>query len=200
MARVTLSLARRKGSCVGTVSVYGPEHISGAACYEHRPRGDRLSWHRGRSRGTGYRRSGSRRSGPRRRCNASRGPETQEATAPMSCTNPTGGGRAVALTIPPADAGFLRRIFGMALGSIRDDLDEYADVLPNPGCLRREESVYEALLAALDSGSVVVSDDMRCLLCDLAVMIDRENEYERVVAEHAALLGLRRQVNAGAAR
>ena len=29
-------------------------------------------------------------------------------------------------------------------------------------------------------------------------MIDRENEYARVVAEHAALLGLRRQVCEGA--
>jgi hypothetical protein len=66
--------------------------------------------------------------------------------------------------------------------------------------LRREEAAYEALLAALDSGSIVVSDDIRCVLCDLALMIDRENEYERVVAEHAALLGLRGQVNAGAGR
>lgn len=116
----------------------------------------------------------------------------------MATTDPMGGGPAVALTIPPAEAGFLRRTFGMALGGIRDDLAEYVDVLPDPGSVRREEVVYETLLAALDSGSVVVSDDTRCVLCDLALMIDRENEYERVVAEHAALLGLRRQVSLGA--
>lgn len=33
-------LAKRKGMGVGVESVYGPANISGAACCEHRPRGD----------------------------------------------------------------------------------------------------------------------------------------------------------------
>jgi hypothetical protein len=109
-------------------------------------------------------------------------------------------GPAVALTIPPDATAFLRSVFGMALGGIRDELAKYPDQLREPTRLHREEAVYDALLAALDSGSIVVSGDVRCVLCDLAQMIDRENEYARVVAEHAALLGLRKQVCAGRKR
>lgn len=112
----------------------------------------------------------------------------------MADKNPTGGGAIAALTIPPNDAVFLRRIFGMALDGIRDDLAKFPTDVANPTSLGREETVYVALLAALDCGRVAVSDDMRCVLFDLAMVIDRGNEYERVVAEHAALLGLRRQV------
>lgn len=118
----------------------------------------------------------------------------------MARTDPTGDGPAVALTIPPDDAAFLRSVFQMARGGIRDELAEYPDELREPLRLHREEVVYEALLAALDSGSLVVTGDLRCVLSDLAETIDRANEYERVVAEHAALLGVRRQVCEGARR
>lgn len=33
--------------------MYGPSNISGAACCEHRPRGDRLSWHQAGRNGNG---------------------------------------------------------------------------------------------------------------------------------------------------
>jgi hypothetical protein len=112
----------------------------------------------------------------------------------MATTDPTGGGPAVALTIPPDDATFLRGVFEMARSGIRDELAEHPDSLREPTRLHREEAVYDALLAALDSGSLVVTGDLRCVLCDLAQLIDRANEYERVVAEHAAILGLRKQV------
>lgn len=118
----------------------------------------------------------------------------------MATDNPTGGGAAVALTIPPDDAAFLRSVFEMARSGIRDELDNYPDSLREPTRLHREEAVYNALLAALGSGSIVASGDLRCVLCDLAETIDRANEYERVVAEHAALLGLREQVSEGAER
>lgn len=118
----------------------------------------------------------------------------------MSYPDPTGGGSTVAVTIPPHHEPFLRDLFEIARGGIRGELAEYPDQLREPARLRREEGAYDALLAALDSGSLIVSDDTRRVLCELAQMIDRENEYERVVLEHAALLGLREQVCEGAER
>jgi hypothetical protein len=108
----------------------------------------------------------------------------------MATTDPTGGGPVVALSIPPDDAAFLRGVFEMAQGGIRDELAEYPDSLREPTRLHREDAAYDALLAVFDSGSIVVTGDIRCVLCDLAQLIDRINEYERVAAEHAALLGL----------
>jgi hypothetical protein len=112
----------------------------------------------------------------------------------MANQNPTGGGAIVALTLRSKDRKFLRGFFTDAREGIRDDLTHFPDRVKDPVRLQREEAVYEALLAALDSGSLAVSGDIRCVLCDLALMIDRENEYERVVAEHAALLGIRQQI------
>jgi hypothetical protein len=118
----------------------------------------------------------------------------------MANENPTGRGAALALTIPAGQVPFLRDLFEMARNGIRDELAEFPDQLREPARLRREETAYEALLAALDSGSIVVSDDTCRVLCELARMIDRENEYERVVVEHAALLDLRKQICEGAKR
>lgn len=118
----------------------------------------------------------------------------------MATENPTGGNASVAITIPSKARKFLRGLFTDAREGIRDDLSGFPDRVRNAAALRREEAVYNALLSALDNGSVVVSEDMRCVLCDLAMAVDRMNEYERVVAEHAALLGLRQQINAGAGR
>ena len=100
----------------------------------------------------------------------------------------------------PTMRRFLRSVFQMARSGIHDELAEYPDELRGPLRLHREEAVFDTLLAALDSGSLVVSGDLRCVLSDLAETIDRANEYERVVAEHAALLGLRRQVCEGSKR
>jgi hypothetical protein len=119
----------------------------------------------------------------------------------MATENPTGGGAAVALSTPSRDRKFLRDLLTDVREGVRDDLTRFPEQVRNPATLHREEAAYEALLAALDSSSVVVSGDIRCVLCDLAMTIDRENEYERVVAEHASLLGLRRgQFSVGAER
>lgn len=116
----------------------------------------------------------------------------------MATIDPTCDGPVVALTVPPDDGAFLHSVFRMARSGIRDELADYPDELRKPVRLYREEAVYDALLAALDNGSLVVTGDLRCVLADLAQTVDRANEYERVLAEHAALLGLRRQVCEGA--
>jgi hypothetical protein len=115
----------------------------------------------------------------------------------MAETNPTGDGRSVALKIPPDDHRFLGGIFKMALGGIRDELTEYPTELREPARLHREEAAYETLLAALDAGEIVADGEVLRVLTDLAETIDRANEYERVVAEHAALLGVRDQIRLG---
>jgi hypothetical protein len=115
----------------------------------------------------------------------------------MADSNPTGTGAAVVLTIPPDDDAFLRSVFTMARDGIRDELEKYPDQLRKPAHLPREEAVYDALLAALDGGSIVVSGDVRHVLSDLAQTIDRANEYARVVAEHAAFVGLFDQIDGG---
>lgn len=118
----------------------------------------------------------------------------------MSCHNPKTTGSAVALGLPAHHVSFLRSVFTMALDGIRDELARYPERLKEPARLHREEAVYDALLAALDGCSIAVSADTRCVLCELAQMIDADNEYERVVAEHAALLSLYEQVGEGASR
>lgn len=118
----------------------------------------------------------------------------------MATQNPTGGGAAVSLSIQPVDRKFLRSVFSMARGGIRDELADYPDDLREPTRLYREEAVYDKLLGALREGSIVPDADTRRVLADLAQTIDRANEYERVVAEHAALLGLQEQVGRGGGR
>lgn len=115
----------------------------------------------------------------------------------MPCTKPTGDPGPVSIAVSRTDRTFLHSVFRMARSGIRDELRDYPASLREPVRLHREEAVYDALLAALDGGSLVVTGDLRCVLSDLAATIDRANEYERVVAEHAALLGLRKQVCEG---
>jgi hypothetical protein len=118
----------------------------------------------------------------------------------MADQNPTGPGDAVVLTIPVKHRKFLRRVFGMARDGIRQEREEFPEALRKPTRLDREESVYDKLLAALDGEQLVIDADVRDVLADLAGMIDRENEYRRVIAEHEALLGLREQVRKGGGR
>jgi len=113
----------------------------------------------------------------------------------MSCTNPTGDGDAVALTIPAAHRKFLHDLFEIARNGIREELAQYPKQLREPRRLYREEAVYAKLLAALDSGSIVPDRDVRDVLSDLAQIYDRENEYKRVVSEHKALHDLLGQLN-----
>jgi hypothetical protein len=118
----------------------------------------------------------------------------------MATQNPTGDGDAVALTIPTEHRKFLRSVFEMARDGIRQERDEFPATLREPARLKREEAVYDKLLAALDGEQLVIGADVGDVLADLAGMIDRENEYRRVIAEHEALLGLREQIKPGGSR
>ncbi len=115
----------------------------------------------------------------------------------MSCNNPTADGDAVALTIPAKHRKFLRDLFEIARNGIREELAQYPKQLKEPRRLHREEVVYEKLLTALGSGSIVPDRDVRDVLRDLAEIYDRENEYERVIAEHEALHSLLDQLAGG---
>jgi hypothetical protein len=115
----------------------------------------------------------------------------------MPCTNPTGDGDPVALAIPAMHCKFLRCLFEIARNGIREELAQYPKQLKEPRRLRREEIVYDKLLAALDGGSIVPDRDVRDVLRDLAGIYDRENEYERVITEHEALHGLLGQLSGG---
>jgi hypothetical protein len=115
----------------------------------------------------------------------------------MATKNPKGDGDAVALTILAKHRKFLRDLFEIARNGIREELTQYPKQLKEPRRLHREEAVYEKLLAALDSGSIVPDRDVRDVLRDLAEIYDKENEYERVIAEHEALHGLLDQLSGG---
>jgi hypothetical protein len=116
----------------------------------------------------------------------------------MANENPTGRDPAVVLTIPADQVCFLRRVFEMARDGVRDELAQYPDQLREPSRLRREEAVYGRLLVALDEHVVVPDRDVRAVLGDLAQIIDADNEYRRVVAEHEALHGLLGQIEGSA--
>jgi hypothetical protein len=118
----------------------------------------------------------------------------------MADTDPTGGGSTVALTISPEDRRFLRLTFEMAREGIRDELTEHPDRLREPARLHREEASYGKLLDGLGTGSIVPDCAVRDLLCHLAEVIDQNNEYTRVVAEHEALYGLLGQIKGGEGR
>lgn len=112
----------------------------------------------------------------------------------MASENPMGRGSAVALKITDDQACFLRSVFRMAQDGIKDELENYPKQLGDPTRLRREEAAYGRLLVALDELVIVLDDDVRTILRDLAQTIDAANEYERVVSEHEALYGLLEQV------
>lgn len=118
----------------------------------------------------------------------------------MADENPTGRGSAVTLNLPADHVRFMRGIFTSARTAVRDELREYPDQLKDPDHLHREVAAYGRLLAALDELVIVPDRDVRDLVGDLAHIIDRSNEYSRVVAEHEALHGLHAQLGGGAGR
>lgn len=115
----------------------------------------------------------------------------------MANENPTGDGDAIALTIPAKHRKFLHDLFEIARAGIREELAQYPQQLKEPRRLHREEAVYEKLIAALDSSSIVPDRDVRDVLRDLVEIYDKENEYERVVSEHEALHGLLDRLTGG---
>jgi len=115
----------------------------------------------------------------------------------MADENPTGHSAAVALDIPDDQVRFLSGIFRSACAALRDELREYPEQLKEPARLRREEAAYGRLLAALDECAIVPDADLRVVVGDLAQIIDNDNEYSRVVAEHEALHGLLAKLGEG---
>jgi hypothetical protein len=107
----------------------------------------------------------------------------------MADQNPTGRGAAVALDLPVDHVRFLRGVFEKARDGISDELEEFPDRL-DPKRLHREHAAYGRLLTALDELVIVPDHDVRDVVGDLAGVIDRGNEYKRVVSEHEALHGL----------
>lgn len=118
----------------------------------------------------------------------------------MADENPTGHGAAVALQIPADQVRFLRGLFRSARAGIRQELREYPKQLKEPARLHREDIAYGRLLTALDELVIIPGADVRDVLGDLAHIIDRSNEYKRVVAEHEALHGLLDQLKGGKSR
>jgi hypothetical protein len=115
----------------------------------------------------------------------------------MADENPTGRGRAVALTITSDHGRFLRSTFESAREGVREELRDYPDHLKDPDRLRREDAAYRRLLTALDELVIVPDHDVRDVVGDLVGVIDRGNEYGRVVSEHEAMHGLLDQLKGG---
>ena len=117
----------------------------------------------------------------------------------MADQNPTGSGAAVALSISADQARFLRSTFEKARAGVKDELKEFPDQL-DPKRLEREEAAYARLVMALNELVIVPDPDIRDLLSDFAAIVDRANEYGRVVEEHEALHGLLAQLRGGEGR
>ena len=112
----------------------------------------------------------------------------------MADQNPTGRGAAVVLDLPVDHTRFLRGVFEKARDGINDELEEFPDQL-DPKRLHREHAAYGRLLTALDELVIVPDHDVCDVVGDLAGVIDRGNEYRRVVTEHEALHGLLAQLS-----
>ena len=114
----------------------------------------------------------------------------------MATENPTGGERAVPLSIPPEQAAWLRD----RLSGFKADLDNDVQTLPHrPGARRwlADAEAYRRLIAGLDAGEIVPDDQLRRLVREWAEAHDRAEHYERVVFEHDAIAALREQIGAG---
>lgn len=113
----------------------------------------------------------------------------------MATENPTGDGRAVALSISTGNEAFLGRVIGAARDGIREELDRFGGQLraPRSGLLL-EETAYAALLGGLDLRRIVPDDEIRAAVVRIAGAVDRENEYERACFEHDAFADLLAQL------
>lgn len=112
----------------------------------------------------------------------------------MSAQNPKGPHAFVGLSIAAYHADFLRETFEGARAGVRAELREYPGQVCDPERLRREAATYTRLLTAIEERAIVPDAEARELVADLALAIDRENEYARVAAEHEALHGLLAQL------
>lgn len=114
----------------------------------------------------------------------------------MATTDPTGTGTAVALTIPEQHREFLLATIDAAADGLLFDLSH--GLLANPERARLEIDAYTRLVAVAAGEAVPVDEGMRATLRELALTVDKMNDYERVVFEHAALWGMMLRVEKAA--
>lgn len=112
----------------------------------------------------------------------------------MADSDPTGRGKALALTIPAADAPFLIDTLATARWGANEDLANHPNEVREPARLRREAAAYSQLIDAVTAASIKPTRYLCQVLSTLAGTIDEENDYEVVVFEHGALHGLLGQV------
>lgn len=108
----------------------------------------------------------------------------------MSCSQPTGGTEAVALDLPDAQRKILRSTLTICLEGVSGDLKQSGQ-MPDPERAQGEADAYSRLLAALDAGEIMVPDESaRAMVEAMAIAIEQDTDYARLVAEHDALFGL----------
>jgi hypothetical protein len=114
----------------------------------------------------------------------------------MATENPTGGERAVPLSIPPEQVQYLRRELTGFKSGLEEDAQTHADRPDAQRWLATAEA-YGRLIAGLDAGEVVPDDHVRRLVREWAEAYDGSEHYARVVFEHNAIAALRDQIGAG---
>lgn len=102
---------------------------------------------------------------------------------------------AIVITVAPGDRELLRSVLVAAGEGVRDELDRFEAEVGDPERLRREALAYGRLLDALDGVPIARDAETREAAVSLARVVDESNEYERVVAEHAAFERLLDQLN-----
>lgn len=108
----------------------------------------------------------------------------------MSCSQPTGGGEAVALDLPDSQRKILRGTLTSCLEGVSEDLG-HPDRLPDPDRAQREADAYKRLISALDVGTISLPDEQaRAAIEAMVLSIEQDPDYARVIAEHDALFGL----------
>lgn len=112
----------------------------------------------------------------------------------MSCANPTHARSRVPLRTPERHRGFLLETFRLARAALAESLAR-PERLPDRAVKQRDADTYERLLEGVATCSIAIPD-VEALRVLEAVLdaTDAGNEYGRVLAEHAALIGLLDQI------
>jgi hypothetical protein len=114
----------------------------------------------------------------------------------MQPDNGTPGGR-VKLRVDPRAVPILRAEFEIMRDGLRMDLAEYPEGVMDPARNRRVAAELDRLLTQLSYGFTLTGnpDALLAILGDLAAGLDAGNEFERVLAEHAAFHDLLDQLD-----
>jgi hypothetical protein len=108
----------------------------------------------------------------------------------MSCSQPTGGTKAVALDLPDPQRKILRSTLTSCLEGLSGDLKQSRH-LSDPERARQEADAYRRLLAALDGREIALPDEAARQAVEAMVRaIEQDTDYRRLVSEHNALFSL----------